>query len=245
MMDAYTHLNMAAPDPLADLLARMEEAAVERALVVETWSGDNYACLQKLIEAPSQRLRVALCFRPEKRTDLAAQLEQSAVVALRVKTSELEMIGDFGAILEAAGKWLLPHAETGIGPLTCALLKLADRHPRLNVYMPHLAWPTRDGVGDKDWQSAIEKLRSLPSVVVGVSAIAHFSREAFPHADVARWAEKLIAMFDAEDVVAASDYPLCEPSRYADYLRLANEWIRRVHPNWSPRFARCFTERNV
>lgn len=240
MMDAYAHLNMAAADPLADLQARMDEAAIERALIVETWSGDNYACLQKLIEAPQSHFRVALCFRSKEQEQLAAQLDQSTVVALRGKTSELSLIGDFGARLEASGQWLLPHAESGVGLLADALLKLVEQHPRLNVYVPHLAWPTRDGVEDKDWPQAIEKLRSLPSVVVGVSAIAHFSREAFPHNDVAQLAERLIAMFDAEDVVAASDYPLCEPSRYADTMRLANEWIQRIHPRWSPRFAAVF-----
>lgn len=245
MMDAYAHLNMSAPDPLADLQARMDEAAVERALVVETWSGDNYDCLQKLIEAPQAQFRVALCFRPDARERLAAQLEQSTVVALRVKTAELELIGDFGARLEASGQWLLPHAESGVGLLADALLKLVERHPRLNVYAPHLAWPTRDGVEDKDWPQAIEKLHRLPSVVVGVSAIGHFSREAFPHDDVAQLAERLIAMFDAEKIAAASDYPLCPPSRYADYMRLANEWIRRIHPRWSPRLAELFLERNV
>ena len=89
MMDAYAHLNMAGADPLADLQSRMDEAAVERALVVETWGGDNYACLQKLTESPPSRFRVALCFRPNARERLAAQFDQSNVVALRVKTSEL------------------------------------------------------------------------------------------------------------------------------------------------------------
>lgn len=240
MMDAYAHLNMFAPDPLADLQTRMDEAAVKRALVVETWSGDNYDCLRNLIETPQARFRVALCFRPDARERLAAQLEQSTVVALRVKTSELALLGDFGARFEASGQWLLPHAESGIGLLADALLKLVERYPRLNVYVPHLAWPTRDGVEDKDWPQAIEKLRSLPSVIVGVSAIAHFSREAFPHADVACIAEQLIGMFDTDDIVAASDYPLCPPSRYDDYMRLANQWIRRIHPRWSPRFATVF-----
>lgn len=245
MIDAYAHLNMAAANPLADLQSRMNEANVERALIVETWSGDNYQCLQKLIEAPQSLFRVALCFRPEAKERLAAQLEQPAVIALRVKTSELALLEDFGARLEESGQWLLPHAESGISPLADALRELADRHPRLHIYVPHLAWPARDGVEDKDWPQAIEKLRSLPSVVIGVSAIAHFSREAFPHADAARWAERLIAMFDAEDIVAASDYPLFEPSRYADYIGLASEWIRRIHPQWSPRFDECFAERNV
>jgi predicted TIM-barrel fold metal-dependent hydrolase len=245
MIDAYSHLKMITPDPLADLQARMQEAAVARALLVETWSGDNYGCLQKLIEAPSAMFRVALCFRQNARERLAAQLAQTAVVALRVKTSELALIGDFGARLVATGKWLLPHAENGIGPLAEALHKLADRHPRLLIYVPHLAWPARDGEPDEAWPQAIEMLRSLPSVVIGVSAIAYFSREAFPHADVARRAEKLIGMFAAEDIVAASDYPLGEPSRYADYMRLARDWIQRIHPHWSPRFAHCFIERNA
>lgn len=244
MIDGYAHLKMTAPDPLADLQARMAAAEIAQALIVETWSGDNRDCLQRLIASPQRQFRLALCFRPERRKQLLTQLTLDSVLALRVKTDELKLLGELGPVLEATGKWLLPHAELGIGALTRALHIVLDRHPQLNLYVPHLAWPARNGQPDADWPAAIALLRQLPSVVVGISAIAHFSRETFPHSDVERWAETLITKFKATDIVAASDYPLFAPPRYTDYMRLAENWIRRIHPQWSPRLAESFAERN-
>jgi hypothetical protein len=37
MMDAFTHLDMSALDPIADFQSRMASAGIERALAVETW----------------------------------------------------------------------------------------------------------------------------------------------------------------------------------------------------------------
>jgi hypothetical protein len=51
MMDAYTHLDMLTSDPIADFQSsRMTCAGVARAFTVETWSGDNFPCLERLID---------------------------------------------------------------------------------------------------------------------------------------------------------------------------------------------------
>ncbi|MDR3675133.1 MAG: hypothetical protein P4N24_06560 [Acidobacteriota bacterium] len=33
----------------------------------------------------------------------------------------------------------------------------------------------------------------------------------------------------------ASDYPLCEKNMYTQYMHLAQDWVRRIDPGWSPR----------
>jgi hypothetical protein len=40
----------------------------------------------------------------------------------------------------------------------------------------------------------------------------------------------LLTVFGAESLVAASDYPLFEKDRYAQYMELANNWIVSSHP---------------
>ncbi len=212
----------------------MASAKIERALVVETWKGDNYSCLRRLIVSPRPQFRVALCFRPDQTRRLLNLLNHS-VLALRVKTSDLEHLGDFVPVLESSGKWLLTHAENGIAALTDRLMALACRHPHLRVYVPHLAWPKQDGLADTGWEDAVEKLSHLPSVVVGISAIAHFSSQPFPHPDVAPFSWRLIEAFGVDSVVVGSDYPLFEKGSYADYLGLAVEWIRQVSPHWLPK----------
>jgi len=225
MIDAYCHLDMSVPQPIADLERRMDPAGVDRALVVETWSGDNRACLQQLIASPSPRFRVAPCFRPDEEETGAEFLSSGMVAALRVKTADLSRLGAVAAALESTGKWLLPHAESGIGALTEALLQLAASHPALPIYLPHMGWPRRDHADDHQWRESIARLSELPNLVAGISAIAHFSRESFPHSDIEPYAAHLLAAFGEESLVAASDYPLFQKDRYTQYMRLATDWI--------------------
>lgn len=225
MIDAYCHLDMSVAQPISDLERRMDAAGVDRALMVETWSGDNRICLQQLVASSSTRFRVAPCFRPDEPQSGSEFLSMEMVRGLRVKTHDLNRLGAIAATLEATGKWLLPHAESGIRKLAGELLQLADLYPQLPIYLPHMGWPRRDRQDDGDWLESTASLRKLPNVIVGVSAMAHFSRGAFPHNDVAPFASHLLATFGQELLVAASDYPLFEKDRYAEYMQLASDWI--------------------
>lgn len=225
MMDAYTHLDMSVQDPICDLERRMDTARVDRALIVETWGKDNRACLETLIASPVPRFRVALCFRPEEGEPSHKAFSQEMIAALRVKTADMQALGPLAKTLEARGKWLLPHSESGIRELTKELLSLTCRYPRLRIFLPHLGWPRRDRQDDESWRESIFKLASLSNVVVGVSAVAHFSQEAFPHKDMEPFAADLLEAFGSGSLVAGSDYPLFEKGRYAEYMKLAEEWI--------------------
>ncbi len=225
MMDAYTHLDMSAAEPVADLERRMKAAEVDRALIVETWSGDNCECLQQLMTSPATSFRIAPCFRPEQAESGAELLSLEIVQALRVTTADLYRLGPAATMLQSKKKWLLPHAESGIGLLTEEILRLAATYPELPIYLPHMGWPRQDKQDDKDWLNSILRLSKLPNLIVGVSAIAHYSRDDFPHDDVAPFAARLLEMFGARSLVAASDYPLIEKDRYAEYVGLASDWI--------------------
>ena len=225
MIDAYCHLDVSVAQPLADLEQHMDSANVDHALVVETWSGDNCNCLQQLVASGSTRFRAAFCFRPDQAQSCSELLALEIVRALRVKTSDLNRLGSIAGDLQSTGKWLLPHAESGIGALGEKLLQLADLYPQLPIYLPHMGWPRRDRQDDDDWLESILKLSKLPNLIVGVSAIAHFSNDAFPHEDVAPFVSQLLETFDRESLVAASDYPLFEKHRYAQYIKLASDWI--------------------
>lgn len=227
MIDAYTHLDMSLDDPLAALERCMDEAAVNRALVVETWSKDNRRCLDQLAVSRSPRFRVAFCFRPEEGPFSPAIFEPEAVGGMRVRSADLKAFRPFAEALARSGKWLIPHSEAGIGALAGELLRLAEACPELRIYLPHMGWPRRDGQDDQDWERSISALSTLPHIVAGVSAIAHFSRESFPHEDVRAAALRLREFFGSEALCAGSDYPLFDVAHYTDYMRLASEWIGR------------------
>jgi predicted TIM-barrel fold metal-dependent hydrolase len=131
--------------------------------------------------------------------------------------------------MASAEKTLVPHAEDGIGALCRALMPLGE----MKIYVPHLAWPVKDGKLDRDWEQALQEFVPLPALRIGVSAIAHFSGQPFPHDDVRELALGMIARFPASRIAIGSDYPLFERSRYADYIYLAYDWVTSVHPDWN------------
>jgi predicted TIM-barrel fold metal-dependent hydrolase len=227
MIDAYTHLDMGVDDPQAALERRMDEAGVSGAFIVETWSKDNRKCLDQIVASHSSRFRVAYCFRPEDEPLSPAILAPEIVGGMRVRTADLRAFRLFGAELARSGKWLIPHCEAGIGVLADELLWLAEACPELRIYLPHMGWPRRDKREDEDWDRSMSTLSALPHLVAGVSAIAHFSQQAFPHQDVQRAAMRLREIFVPGRLCAGSDYPLFDTTRYADYMKLANGWIGR------------------
>jgi len=239
MIDAYTHLDLTCADPIADMKARMASAGIDSALAVETWKGDNLPWLQKMVAEPSPQFRIVPCFRPDQQQPSADTLQNGIVMGLRVRTADLRQLQGMETLLAASGKWLIPHAEDGIGPLKKELLALAQRAPCLHIYLPHLGWPRQNKIDDREWEAAVTELHAIPGMVVGISALAHFSREPFPHKDVEPFAARLMEIFGAASVVAASDYPLFEKNLYAEYMQLAQAWIRRADAQWSPRFERA------
>lgn len=240
MIDAYTHLDLTNADPIADMLARMDNAGLEHALAVETWKADNLSWLHQLMEHPSPRFRVVLCFRPVLSQSVPDILRNSAVVGIRARTGDLAEFRDAATALQDSGKWLVPHAENGIGALSKELLALAERSPGLKIYLPHLGWPTKDKVEDPDWKSAVADLRQIPGLVAGVSAMGHFSAMPFPHADIKPFATHLAELFGPASMVAASDYPLMDNERYAEYMRLAYDWTLS-NGAAAPAFERIFS----
>jgi predicted TIM-barrel fold metal-dependent hydrolase len=136
----------------------------------------------------------------------------------------MQAFGEDAANFATSGRWLLPHAESGISSLAKELIGLSEQHPSLKIFLPHLGWPRHNGEDDCDWHNAISSLSRLPNIVVGVSAIAHFSQRPFPHEDIEPFAAHLLGVFGVTALVAASDYPLMEKSRYAEYMQLARDW---------------------
>lgn len=232
MTDSYTHIDLTAIDPAADLRSKMDAGTVLRAVVVETIKGDNREHLERLLKAREPRFRLAFCHRPETLEATRRYMADPWVVAIRVRSPQLEENTDWVSELEASGKYLLIHAEGGIAPLVRNARAVASAHSRLRIYVPHLGWPRGKGQDDPRWRDSIRALHAIPTAVIGISSLLTFSRQPFPHPDVHKFARELIQLFGPERLVAGSDFPFIEKPRYAGYVRLAHKWIRDIWPQW-------------
>jgi len=233
MIDAYMHLDIGAAAPLADLRQRLDEAGLTGALVVETWDGRNFDLLARAEADVFDGIGVAYCYRGQSRVELQSLLARQRVWSLRADAHSLAR-DDFPAELIARErKWLLSHAETGIAALLPLLLYWTQRQPDLKIYVPHLGWPRRDGADDVGWIEAMTRLANIPTIVVGVSALAHFSNLPFPHDDMRPFVERLCALFGAGRIVVGSDYPNSGAAMYAAQHALATRWVSAALPLWS------------
>jgi len=234
LIDAYSHLDMEHPHPIADIAERMRTAGVMSALLVETWNGANRGILEEMLRnGPTNQFQIALCYRKEDAGPLLGFLPQGALAGVRMTTGDIAAADDICGEIGRAGALLIAHAESGIGALCRAIVRMRDRFPETRIYVPHLGWPASRQGEDADWQRAIRELSAIPSLIVGVSAIAHFSRRAFPHEDVREWALAAVSLLPPPRIAVASDYPLFEKDRYADYMSLARAWVTSIHPGWS------------
>jgi len=237
MIDAYCHLDMGQESPVADIERRMATAAVSSALLVETWDGRNRPLLEELLsDGPTDKFSVALCYRQERSAELRRLIQGNELAAVRMSTQDIHCDNDFCQEVYQSGKMLVTHAEMGVGPLCGELIRLYGRLPEIRAYVPHLAWPVMNGKADGDWGAAVRDFAAIPSLTVGVSAIAHFSSEPFPHNDVRDFALGMISQFPAPRIAIGSDYPLFEKERYAEYMSLARDWVTSIHSNWSYRW---------
>jgi len=230
MIDAFVHLEMSAPDPLADLKARMREGGADRALVVETGAGDNRAVLDRILELRDPTLPVIYMYRGQ---DLTPLLKHDGFAGIRATSRMLEGNPGWLKALEASGRWLIPHAESGLAVLARQLREIVRERPRLKVCVPHLGWPRRSGRDDPDWPAAAEMLAGLERVVFGVSAMTAFTNEWFPHPSLRRLVEPALRSFGSARLVAATDYPYVDKANYPRYLALARQWIVDIWPGWT------------
>ena len=240
-MDAYCHLDMQCEFPIADIEGHMTAASVTHALLVETWDGRNQAVLENVARCGNSELfSIALCYRRERVEELGAYARAGLLAGIRMSTADLSSNEDFCRELDEYGLTLIAHAEEGPGVLAGVLSRLQERIPTLRIYVPHLGWPAQDGKVNGDWEAAVNAFAALPTVTVGVSAIAHFSSQPFPHDDVRGLAFRMLLKFPPGRIEIGSDYPLFDKGRYGDYMRLARDWVTSVHSTWGtvvPRFA--------
>jgi hypothetical protein len=234
VVDAYIHLDMEHPDPIADIRDRMQTAGVASALLVETWNGANRGILEEMLHrGPADPFRIALCYRNANAEALRRFLGRGALAGVRMSTADIAAAGDICGEIGFAGALLIAHADSGIGALCRAIVRMRERFPGTRIYVPHLGWPAKADRADVDWQAEFRELSAIPSFILGVSAIAHFSSRPFPHEDVREWALFAVSQMPAVGIAVASDYPLFEKDRYAEYMSLAREWVTSIHPEWS------------
>jgi predicted TIM-barrel fold metal-dependent hydrolase len=194
---------MPEPFTIEKLIAAMDEAGVDRAVIVPpSWVGDRLDYALEAAKRYPQRLGVMgrLPLKtPQSPDDLARWRAQPGMLGIR-----LTFLGPAaGMLTDGSTDWLWPAAERAGVPimfLTAGTLPLfgtiAERHPKLTLIIDHMGISSQV-VAQKKVPEAVEAAAALakyPNVSVKLSAAPAYSTESYPFKDMHGHIQRL---FDA------------------------------------------------
>jgi predicted TIM-barrel fold metal-dependent hydrolase len=187
------------PFSAADLIAEMDAAGVDRAILVPpSWEGDrNDLALAAAARHPE---RFAVMGRPplDRRDALDRWREQKGMLGIRVTISG---VGAKELFTTPEGDWLWRAAERNALPamvsvpgMLAALRAVAERHPGMRFVIDHLAL-ARDAKDEAAFDlPGLTALARLPNVAAKASAVPRYSSEPYPYR---RMHEPLRRVFEA------------------------------------------------
>lgn len=184
---------MPEPFTIEKLIAAMDEAGVDRAVIVPpSWVGDRIDYALEAAKRYPQRLGVMgrLPLKtPQSPDELARWKAQPGMLGIR-----LTFLGPAaGMLTDGSTDWLWPAAERAGVPimfLTAGTLPLfgtiAERHPQLTLIIDHMGISSQV-VAQKKVAEAVDAAAALakyPNVSIKLSAAPAYSSEPYPFSDM-------------------------------------------------------------
>lgn len=184
---------MPEPFTIEKLIAAMDEAGVDRAVIVPpSWVGDRIDYALEAAKRYPQRLGVMgrLPLKtPQSPDELARWKAQPGMLGIR-----LTFLGPAaGMLTDGSTDWLWPAAERAGVPimfLTAGTLPLfgtiAERHPQLTLIIDHMGISSQV-VAQKKVPAAVDAAAALakyPNVSIKLSAAPAYSSEPYPFSDM-------------------------------------------------------------
>lgn len=219
---AERHVPLSAPAAID----AMDVAGVTAAVVVPpTFAGEPNELAVEAARAYPDRLAVMGRLDvadPRSRARLAAWRQPPEMLGVRLTFSR----GGAGRLTDGTADWFWPAAERLSLPVMIGapgririVSAILAAHPGLRVAVDHLGLP--DGCTEDDLDAAVATLAGLAAYqnfAVKASALPRFSREPYPHADVARAVRRLVDSLGPARVFWGSDFTRVN-TRYADDVR--------------------------
>jgi predicted TIM-barrel fold metal-dependent hydrolase len=217
----------ALPYSAAEVLAEMDLAGVDRAVIVPpSWEGDrNDLALAAVADHPD---RFAVMGRIDLNDpsvhDLSRWRETPGMLGLRLTFHRPEMRP---WLTDGSADWLWREAEGRGLPVmllapgqSSAIGQIARRHPELRLIVDHLNLPAV--VGARDIGPTIESLLALvdrENVIVKISALPCYTDEPAPFSGLQRHIRRVVDAFGADRCVWGSDLSRL-PCAYREWVAL-------------------------
>lgn len=224
-----------ASDPLADYLAHMATAGIERAVLVhpEPYGDDHRLVLDCLQRVPDRFLGTSLFYprdpdAPAKLTDLVRR--EPKIIATRFhahrgKQAYLERFDEPGvvALWETAGKLGLV-IELHIGPdYGAQVAALIERFPDYPILIDHLAEPH---MGNAVEFAEILALARFDNVYMKLSGLNHFADDSPLYLSARNFTRQVAAAFGPDRLVWGSGTPAIVDAHLAHFSAVERDKVK-------------------
>ena len=209
MIDAYSHCGISKYLPLEDVLATIEAADVERAVLCQHLGEYDNTYLASVVEKRPDMFRAVCLVDPVAgnwREALRDAHAGGAFRGLRVVAATLLENPALCAEALRLGLTLVVWAEDGVADVVDALRALCADHPDGRVVITHLGAPrVENGAAVAGWE--LLELAGEPGVFVTLSGQSMFCD--YPYAELSEFVVRVIDAFGTGRVMWGSNYPVC------------------------------------
>jgi L-fuconolactonase len=246
MIDGYSHCGISKYRPVEDVLAVMESAGVERAVLCQHLGEYGNRYLAEVVSRHPEKF-AAICLVDPASPTAAADLEKwhsaGKFRGVRLLAQWLQHESLWSRAVDL-GLTLVLYVPNGTAAVAPAVRKFANAHPGARIVMTHLGNPVlQDG---KPADTELLQLADIPGVFVQLSGLSQFCEH--PHPELDGLIRQVIRDFGAPRVYWGSNYPVCgDDAEYRRDLRLITsgkwdltaeqiEWIteRTAEGLWFP-----------
>lgn len=198
--------------PAEQIVARMDQAGVDRAYLVPAGSGANEACLDAVREWPDRfRVMGILALNKPESRDLVADWKGLGYHGVRLSFPPFR---DPSWLRDGTADWFWPEAERcGVPVMIWApeqfseVAEIARNHPRLKLTVDHLGLYVEDkGEATVRVVNDLLPLAELPNVAVKASALPAHSQQGYPFSDIAPAIAAALQSFGADRVFWGTDF---------------------------------------
>jgi L-fuconolactonase len=220
-IDGYSHCGISKYLPVDAVLRVMEQAGVERAVLVQHLGEFDNGYIETCVaEHPGRFAAVGLVdHRGADWQDTLDRIAESRRLrGIRIPQEALTENPAFCAGVMARSLVALFDLPDGVGRVTSRLRALAREHPDVPVVISHLGYP-EVGDGRIVRGGEIAELAAEPSIAVLLSGQSQFC--AYPYVPLSDLRDAVIGAFGPERVMWGSNYPyLTDDDDYARDLAL-------------------------
>ncbi len=230
MIDGYSHCGLSKYRPVEDVLAVMQSAGVDRAVLCQHLGEYNNAYLAQVV-ASNPATFAAVCLVDPTSPTAAADLERwRATGHFRGVRLLAQWLSDYPPLWARAvdlGLTLVLYAPQGVAIAAAAIARFLAAHPTARMVVTHLGNPQlRDG---SLVENELLRLAALKGVFVQLSGLSQFCE--YPHTELHDFIREVIRVFGAPRIYWGSNYPVCgDEAAYRRDLHLVTSGAWKLTP---------------